>query len=594
MNTNETNLNAPLILIVDDEIASRLLMCASLKKAGFRVAEAEDGLMAVKEFESLQPDAVLLDVMMPKLDGFDTCRAIRKLKGGENTPILMVTGLDDIEAINKAFNSGATDFITKPINWTVLNFRIKYMLRASDAFYDVINKQKQIQKLAFFDHLTGLANRSMFKDTLEIALAESAKEESQLAVLFMDLDRFKTINDTLGHHVGDYLLKGVAERISYCIREADVFSRLSHRNTKHYVSRLGGDEFTIMLPRLKNPEDAGLVARRIKERLADPFVIDNTEIYISTSIGISIFPLDGTDAEVLMKHADLAMYHAKEKGKNNFQFYKKALNVKARERLDFENTVRKAVKQEQFELYYQPQIDLNTGSIIGAEALTRWNHPQHGAISPAKFIPAIEELGLIVPFTDWVIRQVGKDRFAMADLGVEVERIAINISSKQFTQQKIPQKINDALQPFGLNPQFLELELTESVLAHQDKETLAILSQIKEMGMSISVDDFGTGYSSMVYLKSLPIDVVKIDRFFIKDLLVSRKDAAIVKAIISMAHSMEMKVIAEGIEKHEQYEVLKTMGCDYGQGFLFSAAITQDEFSKTIYNNEILMKKKVC
>ncbi|WP_321394217.1 EAL domain-containing protein [uncultured Desulfuromusa sp.] len=594
MNTNETNLNAPLILIVDDEIASRLLMCASLKKAGFRVAEAEDGLMAVKEFESLQPDAVLLDVMMPKLDGFDTCRAIRKLKGGENTPILMVTGLDDIEAINKAFNSGATDFITKPINWTVLNFRIKYMLRASDAFYDVINKQKQIQKLAFFDHLTGLANRSMFKDTLEIALAESAKEESQLAVLFMDLDRFKTINDTLGHHVGDYLLKGVAERISYCIREADVFSRLNHRNTKHYVSRLGGDEFTIMLPRLKNPEDAGLVARRIKERLADPFLIDNTEIYISTSIGISIFPLDGTDAEVLMKHADLAMYHAKEKGKNNFQFYKKALNVKARERLDFENTVRKAVKQEQFELYYQPQIDLNTGSIIGAEALTRWNHPQHGAISPAKFIPAIEELGLIVPFTDWVIRQVGKDRLAMVDLGVEVERIAINISSKQFTQQKIPQKINDALQPFGLNPQFLELELTESVLAHQDKETLAILSQIKEMGMSISVDDFGTGYSSMVYLKSLPIDVVKIDRFFIKDLLVSRKDAAIVKAIISMAHSMEMKVIAEGIEKHEQYEVLKTMGCDYGQGFLFSAAITQDEFSKTIYNNEILMKKKVC
>lgn len=594
MNSNETNSNAPLILIVDDELASRLLMGASLKKAGFRVAEAEDGLVALKEFESMQPDAILLDVMMPKLDGFDTCRAIRKLKGGENTPILMVTGLDDVEAINKAFNSGATDFITKPINWTVLNFRIKYMLRASDAFYDVIYKQKQIQKLAFYDHLTGLANRSMFKDTLEIVLAESAREESQLAVLFMDLDRFKTINDTLGHHMGDYLLKGVAERISYCIREADVFSRMNDRNTKHYVSRLGGDEFTIMLPKLKNPEDAGLVARRIKEKLAEPFLIDNTEIYISTSIGISIFPLDGTDAEELMKHADLAMYHAKEKGKNNFQFYTKALNIKAHERLDFENAVRKAVKQEQFELYYQPQIDLNTCSIIGAEALTRWNHPQQGAISPADFIPAIEELGLIVPFTDWVIRQVGKDRSALVARGAEVKRIAINISSKQFIQQKIPQKINGALLPFDLSPQFLELELTESILAHQDEETLTILSQIREMGMSIAVDDFGTGYSSMVYLKNLPIDVVKIDRFFIKDILVSRKDAAIVKAIISMAHSMEMKVIAEGIEEHEQYEVLKKMGCDYGQGFLFSAAINQDEFAKVIYSNEILMNKKVC
>jgi len=577
--------NSPLILIVDDDLSSRLLMRASLEKVGFCVAEAEDGLVAVAEFEELQPDALLLDVMMPKLDGFDTCRAIRKLNGGEHTPILMVTGLDDIEAIHQAFDSGATDFITKPINWAVLNYRVKYMLRASEAFNDVIDKQKQIQELAFFDHLTGLSNRTLFKDTLEVALAESAKEESQLAVLFMDLDRFKTINDTLGHHIGDHLLKHVADRVSSCIRDSDAFSRINKRKSKHYISRLGGDEFTVMLPRLKNEEDAGRVARRINEVLAEPFHLDDTEIFISVSIGISIFPLDGTDAEQLMKHADLAMYHAKEKGKNNFQYYKKSLNIKARQRLDFENDVRKAVQNEEFELHYQPQIDLKDGSIVGAEALCRWQHETRGNVSPGEFIPFIEELGLIIPFTDWVIRQSGNQQLIWSKRNLPQKRIAINISSKHFIQQEIPEKITRTLQEFNLNPNFLELELTESVLAEQNNETIEVLKQIKELGMTISVDDFGTGYSSMVYLKTFPIDVVKIDRFFIKDILTSQQDAAIVKAIIAMAHSMGMKVIAEGIEKHDQFIQLQEMDCDFGQGFLFSPAVSSQDFALMIERN---------
>ncbi|MCW9050557.1 MAG: EAL domain-containing protein [Deltaproteobacteria bacterium] len=572
----------PLILVVDDDLSARLLMRASLEKVGFRTAEAEDGLIAVAEFEHLKPDAILLDVIMPKLDGYDTCRAIRKLNGGENTPILMVTGLDDIEAIHRAFDSGATDFITKPINWAVLNYRVKYMLRASEAFHEVIDKQQQIQELAFFDHLTGLANRTLFKDTLEVALAESAKEDSQLAVLFMDLDRFKTVNDTLGHHIGDYLLKNVADRVSSCIRESDSFSRLNKRNAKHYVSRLGGDEFTVMLPRLKDPEDAGRVARRINERLAEPFKLADTEVFISVSIGISIFPLDGTETEELMKHADLAMYDAKEKGKNNFQYYKKSLNIKARERLDFENDVRKAVSNEEFELYYQPQIDLASGKIIGAEALTRWQQETRGMVSPGEFIPAIEELGLIIPFTDWVIRQSGQQQLTWQEAKLPPLRIAINISSKHFVQQKVPEKIAKALQTFNLSPNFFELELTESVLAEQNTETLETLRQIKELGMTIAVDDFGTGYSSMVYLKTFPIDIVKIDRFFIKDILTSPQDAAIVKAIIAMAQSMEMKVIAEGIEEEDQFHLLQEMGCDFGQGFLFSAAVSANDFSRMI------------
>lgn len=585
MNMTDKNPNAPLILIVDDDLPSRLLMRASLEKIGFRIAEAENGLIALKEFENIVPDAVLLDVMMPKLDGFDTCRAIRKLKGGENAPILMVTGLDDIEAIHKAFDSGATDFITKPINWAVLNYRVKYMLRASEAFYDVIDKQKQIQELAFFDHLTGLANRTLFKDTLEIAIAEAAKEESMLGILFMDLDRFKTINDTLGHHIGDYLLKHVADRVSSCIRDSDAFSRLNKRKAKHYISRLGGDEFTVMLPRLKNAEFAGRVAQRINQILTEPFNLDGTEIFISASIGISVFPLDGTEVEDLMKHADLAMYHAKESGKNNFQFYKKNLNIKARQRLDFENDVRKAVQGEEFELYYQPQVNLKNGSIIGAEALTRWQHQQRGTIPPSEFIPAIEELGLIIPFTDWVIRTSCKQQLDWKELKLPPKRIAINISSKHFVQQNIPEKITRTLQEFNLSPDFLELELTESVLAQQNDETLDILRQIKKMNMSISIDDFGTGYSSMVYLKTFPIDIVKIDRFFIKDILTSSQDASIVKAIIAMAHSMEMQVIAEGIEEREQLVLLQEMGCDYGQGFLFSPAVSSQDFSSMIERN---------
>jgi diguanylate cyclase len=586
------NSKSPLIYVVDDDPASRLLMRASLEKAGFRTAEAEDGLIAVTEFEQLKPDAILLDVMMPKLDGYDTCRAIRKLNGGKNIPILMVTGLDDIEAIHHAFDSGSTDFITKPINWAVLNYRVKYMLRASEAFNDVIDKQKQIQKLAFFDHLTGLANRTLFSDTLEMALADSAKEESQLGILFMDLDRFKIINDTLGHHTGDYLLKNVADRISSCIRESDSFGRPKKINFKHYVSRLGGDEFTVLLPRLKKPEDAGRVAKRINERLSEPFQLDDTEIFISVSIGISIFPLDGTDSEELLKHADLAMYHAKTKGKNNFQYYIKSLNIKAKERLDFENDVRKAVNNDEFELCYQPQIDLTTGEIIGAEALTRWCHKERGTVSPVEFIPAIEELGLIIPFTDWVIRQSSKQKMSWLESGTIPIRIAINISNKHFVQQKIPEKLLHALHTFNLDPKYVELELTESVLAENSKETLDILKEIKSLGMSISVDDFGTGYSSLVYLKQFPIDIIKIDRFFVKDILTSTQDTSIVKAIIAMAHSMGIQVIAEGIETREQFNLLQQMGCDYGQGFLFSAAVSAAELANMILSKTPLIPEQ--
>lgn len=579
---------AKLILVIDDDPSDRMLLRACLEKDGFRVVDADNGKTAMLQFEVLKPDAVLLDVLMPQMDGFETCRAIRKHPEGKHIPVLMVTGLDDTDSIHQSFDAGATDFITKPINWNLINYHIKYVLRASDAFYDVIHQQKQIQKLVLFDQLTGLANRTMFRESLGQALDDCAEEDVLLGVLFMDLDRFKTINDTLGHKTGDVLLQMVAERLRSCVRESDCFTRLKKRYSKGFVARLGGDEFTIILPRLKAPEDAGRVAERILRFLSQPFMIDDNEVFVSFSIGISLSPIDGSTVETLMKHADVAMYHAKENGKNCFQFYDKSLNIRAREKLEFENDVRKAVANQEFILYYQPQVSMMDGAISGAEALTRWNHHRHGMVSPAKFIASIEELGLIIPFTDWLISQAGSQHREWHKAGMDGLRIAVNISSKQFVQQKIPDKFLKTLKLNQLCPSAFELELTESVLARQNAETLCVLKELKRMGLTISVDDFGTGYSSLVYLKTFPIDIVKIDRFFVKDILTSSQDAAIVKAIIAMAHAMGIKVVAEGIEEKKQFDLLREMGCDYGQGFLFSPAVSSEKFLKMVLDKEVL------
>mgnify|MGYP001766665905 CR=1 FL=1 len=588
MNQHEDNHNQnleasenPLILAVDDDEAIRMLMKAALDGYGFRVEVVENGRKAVDAFGKLNPHAMLMDVNMPEMDGFTACKAIRSLPNGKHVPVLMMTGLDDMESIDRAFTVGATDFISKPINWAILKYRIKYMLRASAAFNDVILQQKQIQELAYYDHLTGLANRTMFRENL-IREVENCAEDELLGVLFLDLDRFKLVNDSLGHKAGDMLLRQVAERIKTSIRTTDGLAWLKNDAKQVMVSRLGGDEFTVLLPNLKAPDNAGLVAKRINEKLCRVFYIDDHEVFISSSIGISLFPLDGNDAESLITNADLAMYHAKEIGGNRFQFFEQALNIQAKNRLEFENDLRKAVIGDEITLFYQPQVSLLDGRIIGAEALSRWHNPRMGNVSPAEFIPAIEEMGLVVPFTDWVIREAGRRLLEWYDQGIKAIRVAVNISSKHFVEQEIPDKIIKMLKAYNLPSSCLEVELTESVMAAQGSQTLDILNQLKEIGLTISVDDFGTGYSSLSYLKTFPVDVVKIDRFFIKDILTGKKDESIVKAMISMAHSMDMKVVAEGIETREQLALLHRMGCDYGQGFLFSPAVTRDEFTRML------------
>ena len=331
--TTQSQSRTPLIQVIDDDATMRLLMRATLEKSGFRVTENECGEEAITSFEKLHPDAILLDVLMPGMDGFETCQAIRELPSGEHTPILMVTGLEDVESINKAFDVGATDFVTKPINWTIMSHRVRYMLRASEAFLEVKKKQDQIHHLAFFDHLTGLANRSLFKASLEKALQESTATNAQLAVLFLDLDRFKNINDTLGHHIGDLLLKHIAERINCGIRETDAVTRINQEDSASCVSRLGGDEFTIMLTDLENRANAEKIALRIIESIHQPFDLEGHKVLITASIGISIFPQDGQDSDTLMKNADAAMYRAKEQGRNRMHFHNEEFNLTADELL---------------------------------------------------------------------------------------------------------------------------------------------------------------------------------------------------------------------------------------------------------------------
>lgn len=578
----------PLIQIVGGKVEDRLSIRSRLEGAGFRVAEAEVGTGATVQFKALLPDMVLLDESVVSTDGFCVCRAIRGTPGCRNVPIFILSEPGNRDVIRNAFVAGVTDVINKPINWPVFNNRVRYMLRASDAFTAVINKQRKIQDLTFLDPLTGLANRSMFMTALEKCLVNDSAESKQLSVMLMDLDHFKNINSSLGHHVGDGLLKNAADRICACIREAQYVVPLQAHAFNTFISRLGGDEFGIIFSKTDSAAVVSSVARKINEALARPFFVDGNEIFISVSIGVSVFPQDGDAAKTLVKYAELAMYSAKDKGKNAFKFYEKKLAFKAKERLTFEGYVRKAVLSEEFSVHYQPQVCLQSGKIIGAECLARWNHPILERISPETFIPMIEDLGLIAPFTDWVIRQVSQQHLVWKKEGVKQVRVAVNVSNKNFVSQLLPDKVGKAFQTNNLNPEVLEIELTESVLAERDEATLNILKLLRKMGVPIAVDDFGTGYSSLACLKIFPIDRIKIDRFFIRDILTSVQDAAIVKAIIAMAHSSEKTVVAEGVESREQLRLLKAMGCDVGQGFFFSPAVSGAAFAQLLRDERVL------
>ena len=427
--------------------------------------------------------------------------------------------------------------------------------------------------LAYVDPLTHLPNRLLMKDRLRQALLRANRMKQRVAICFLDLDHFKRINDTLGHDFGDQLLQEVSQRMLECLRKTDSITRPTVVHAQAHVARLGGDEFTILLSDLHEAEGAEKAVRRILGAIRKPFRINERELFISGSMGIAIYPEDGSDLDTLLKNADTEMYHAKEAGRNNFQFYSKSMSAAAAERLSLESSLRRAVDRDELLLLYQPVVDLNTGEIVAAEALLRWRHPELGILSPAKFIPVAEESGLIVPIGEWVLQAACLQARAWATEGFQPIRIAVNLSGRQFKEHRLIDSVRRALQQAGAEPESLELEITESLLMHSEPETLSTLQQMKEMGLGLSIDDFGTGYSSLSYLKNFPVDRLKIDRSFVKGIPGQERDVALMSAIIAMAHNLNLKVVAEGVETEDQLAFLCERGCDEMQGYLFSKPI---------------------
>ena len=435
----------------------------------------------------------------------------------------------------------------------------------------------EVSHLAYTDALTGLPNRPLFMDHLILALAQAARTGQKLAVFFIDLDRFKDINDSLGHSSGDMLLKSVAERLRHCVREGDT------------VARFGGDEFTLLVPKIDIIEDAAKIAQKIHETLKIPFGIGERELFVTASIGISLYPADGLDPETLVRNADTAMYRAKDSGRDNYQLYAPAMNARAIERLALENMLRRALENNELLLYYQPLIDTVTKQVVGLEALLRWQHPQLGLLSPAHFISTAEVSGLIVPIGQWVLEASCK-QMKLWHKRIDPDlRVSVNLSARQFQQANLVEETGTILEKTRLRPNALELEITESNAMQNAENTIYTLRELKTLGVRIAMDDFGTGYSSLNYLKRFPIDTLKLDRSFIRDVVADVSDAAIVSAVISMAHSLHLEVVAEGVETEEQLSFLRKHNCDRIQGFLFSPPLPVDKVEAYLLDRKAMI-----
>ena len=674
------------ILLADDDVTIRFLMQAALEQAGFEVVLASNGEEAIQLFNTSTPDMVMLDVEMPQMNGYQVCTYLRKQIGNE-LPIIMVTGMDDVQSIDHAFEVGATDFIAKPINWNLINYRLLYLRRAylnlldlknanarSKAIFSAIpdtmfildneghivdtqsssdkkafldfqtgdnlnrrmpenitrahleaagrarkygtvehfeyqlndenNREKfyesrvltidsdeilclvrditerkdsenRIFRLAYFDSLTGLPNRQSFIDRLKREIKRAKYVGSKLAILFLDLDGFKSINDTMGHNTGDVILQWAADRLQSSTRSSDFVSRSNTTGSEIELARLGGDEFTVVIPNLIRAEDALTLAHRIRETMRHPFRLDSRDVVLTTSIGIALYPDDGEDVEALLKHADTAMYHAKTEGRDNCQFYSITLTQEAEKRLNLENDLRDALKNNEFQVLYQPQFDVEESCFKSAEALLRWHHPKQGLISPLDFIPLAEENGLIIPIGEWVLRTACSDAAHWIKNGDDL-RIAVNLSPLQFKNPDLIKSVLTILTETGLPPEKLTLEVTEGALMEYSENTLNTLRALRNNKIHIALDDFGTGYSSMNYLKRLPINSIKVDQSFVNGLLDDKDSLAIVRSIITLSKNLGFQITAEGIETLDQAEILKFLGCETLQGFYFSKPLSKN------------------
>jgi diguanylate cyclase (GGDEF)-like protein len=446
--------------------------------------------------------------------------------------------------------------------------------------------EARIHRLAYFDSLTGLPNRESFKESIKQALALAKRHDRQGALLFLDLDNFKRVNDTLGHNIGDMLLKEIAALLRQAVRTSDVVTHNAVKEKTYDLARLGGDEFTVLLPVISRPEDAAVAARRIMELLTQSIQLNGHDVVITPSIGIAVFPRDGDSVDGILKHGDVAMYHAKRQGKNTFVFYDDSMNQAALKRLTIENQLRKALDRNELSLHYQPQVDTFSGRVCGLEALLRWHNPELGLMMPLEFIPLAEETGLMLAIGEWVLATACRQTKAWIDAGAQIAHIAVNVSVLQFVQKGFPAFVARILEETGLEPQVLELEVTESLLMKDAGCAVQTLQALKTIGVQLAIDDFGTGYSSLAYLKQFPIDRLKIDRAFVQDIDEDRDNAAIALAVIAMAESMALKVTAEGVETDAQLGFLKATGCDEVQGYFISYPLSATEMSDFLAKTE--------
>jgi predicted signal transduction protein with EAL and GGDEF domain/FixJ family two-component response regulator len=685
------------ILVVDDDPTARLLMQAALARAGFEAQMADGGEAALARFDAQPFDMVMLDVDMPGLSGHAVCAQLRR-RAGDLLPIVMVTGKDDVASVERAYDGGATDFISKPINLALLGHRVRYLmrsfaaqrdLRTADArnaamlsaipdtllridgegrvlevrvppearrylpvpeagqplargfgveaarlleaaraacacgadqqlefslrdsrgttryhevrvacidgtqslllMRDITTRreaEQRVARLAYLDSLTGLPNRPSFMDRLGREVRRAQHGGTRLGVLFLDLDGFKQVNDTMGHDMGDQVLLHAADRLRDALRPSDLVSRAlpldameadadADDEMRAALARLGGDEFTVLLPDVGEPEDALRVARRIGERMRRPFLLAQGEVTLSASIGIALYPDDGADAQTLLMHADTAMYHAKRSGRDNAQLYSKSLTEQAQRKLALDSSLRGAEARGEFLLHYQPQIDAVSGRVTSVEALLRWQHPTRGLVSPLEFVPLAEENGLIASIGRWVLRTACADLAAWRAQGLDL-RVAVNLSAKQFRDPTLVPTVLETLAAHALSARRLELEVTESAVMENSDATQAKLQTLSAAGVRIALDDFGTGYSSLSYLTRMPIHTIKIDRSFVARLRDDAQSEAVVRAILAMAASLDLEVVAEGVETAAQAETLRALACDGLQGYLFSRPVPAD------------------
>ncbi len=691
------------ILIIDDDAMVRLMAEEALADAGYRVVAAptaEDGLRA---FDAEPAALVLLDVLLPGMNGYEACRGLREHPAGQHLPIIVMTGLDDRESIQQAFESGATDFITKPMVWDLLPHRVRYALRASTALRDSVRSQTllatsqriaqmgswewlagresvtcsdelqrihgftpghaghdctalfaqvdaqdrakvecafreartegrsyaiefrivrpdgsvrhlfeqtdvevdssgsvravrgirhditrqteaahRIHALAYLDALTGLANRARFADLMHQWLPYAARRGLRCAVAIVELDRFRALNDTLGGALGDEVLKSVGERLLSSVRSEDLKIKFGEATQQDPLARLGGDEFGLLLLDIGTPENALSVMHRIADRLAEPLHLPGHVLSLTVSVGIAVAPDDGADVDVLMRNASTALHTAEERGGRQVCLYSQTMSEAMTQRHVLESDLRRAIDSGELQVHYQAKVDARTSRVLGAEALVRWQHPQRGMVGPAQFIPCAEESGLIVPLTDVVVRLVCEQLARWRDAGLPTVPISVNLDGRSLQSAGLVERVRNRIAQTGIETSWLEFEVTESGLMTDLEGSVRVLRELKNLGVRIAIDDFGTGYSSLTYLKRFPLDILKIDRSFIKDLPHDANDAALTSAIVAMGKSLNLELIAEGVETWEQAHFLTTLGCHMVQGFLFSKPVPAQDFARLL------------